>query len=232
MKNAKSISFLLIACLVALPAAMSYAKEPRRPNFDRVFNAEKEAKISQLSNLSSDQVFERLKSMDFYVDEEFMLKAIFIAFRHRRGEAIDLALNYITLPEREINNGDSIYRTQEHYVAKNILIAFPHASINKLVELYENSDSITRGNIVKALGQMAGDQPGKMLKDALYDETVFEEEDSEMDGEPLRICDLAYNQLVLRYNINDVLRNIGYYLTIEKRNYHIDNLQDILKDMH
>jgi hypothetical protein len=221
----------MIISLVSLPALISHAKEPQRPNCDHVFNSEKEAKISQISNLSSEQVFIRLKSIDFVLDEQMMHKAIFIAFRHRRGEGIDLALNYITLPEREINNGDLIYRTEDHYVANNILKVFPHASINKLVELYEYGDSITRGNIVKALGQMAGDQPRKMLMDALYDKTVFDEDDSEMDGEPLRICDLAYNQLVLRYNIKDVLRNIGYYLTIEKRDYHIDNLQDILKDM-
>jgi hypothetical protein len=229
MKNAKSISFLMIACLIALPAAMSYAKEPQRPNFDHVFNAEKEAKISQISNLSSDQVFEKLKSMDFFIDEEFMLKSIFIAYRHRRGEAIDLALYFITLPEREeINNSDLIDRTKEHYVSKNILKAFPHASIDKLVELYDNGDSVTRGNIVRAIGQMAGDQPRKMLMDALYDKTIFDEEDSEMVGEPLRICDLAYNQLVLRYKIKDVLRTIGCSHRIETRDYHIDILKNRL----
>jgi hypothetical protein len=226
MNSYKNIIFLMIIYLVALPAVISHAEEPRRPNFDHVFSAEKEAKISQISKLSPEQVFERLKSIEFVLDEQMMHKTLFIAFRHRREEGIDLALYYITLPEREeINNGDLIDRTQDHYVAKKIFIVFPHASINKLVELYENGDSITRGNIIKTIGQMAGAQPRNMLMDALYDETVFDEEDSEMDGEPLRICDLAYNQLVLRYNIKGVLRNIGYYLPIRKRNYHIEILK-------
>ena len=47
-------------------------------------------------------------------------------------------------------------------------------------------------------------------------------------GEPLRICDVAYNQLVLRYNVKGVLRVIGTIHKIDVRNYHIEKLKALL----
>ena len=41
----------------------------------------------------------------------------------------------------------------------------------------------------------------------------------------MRICDVAYNQLVLRYRIKNVLRTIGPIYRPENRDYHISVLK-------
>ena len=187
--------------------------------------------IDQICKLSTEEVFENLKGIEFFVDEDMLNKAVFKAFMHRREEAIELALDYLTLPEREINDGDLIDRSQEHYISKKILEVFPHASTSKVVALYESGDDITRGNLIQAMGNMAGGKTTRirdLLIGALDDKTVFIEDDPEIDGDSLRICDLAYNQLVLRYAVTDVLRTIGYSNRIEMRDYHIDILKDKL----
>ena len=44
---------------------------------------------------------------------------------------------------------------------------------------------------------------------------------------PLRVCDVAYNLIVLHYGIQNVLRTIGTVHRIEVRDYHIDKLKGI-----
>lgn len=41
----------------------------------------------------------------------------------------------------------------------------------------------------------------------------------------MRICDLAYNQLVLRYRLKNVLRTIGPVHRIETQDSHIEILK-------
>ncbi len=73
-----------------------------------------------------------------------------------------------------------------------------------------------------------GDVIRLLLIEALDDDTSCEDRLPETVGEPLRICDVAYNQLVLRYNIKGVLRTIGTVHNLEAREYHIQKLMDLL----
>ena len=94
------------------------------------------------------------------------------------------------------------------------------------VGLYSRSDAATRGNIVRASGKIPGDDPVRdFLILALDDKSPCEEEGLDALGEPLRVCDVAYNQLVLRYNVKRVLRTLGPMHRIEVREYHIGVLK-------
>jgi hypothetical protein len=66
-----------------------------------------------------------------------------------------------------------------------------------------------------------------ILKEALEDKSVCEETLPETLGDPLRVCDEAYNQIVLHFGIQNVLRTIGTVHKIEVRDYHIDKLKGI-----
>ena len=59
------------------------------------------------------------------------------------------------------------------------------------------------------------------------DKSVCEEKLPESVGDPLRVCDVAYNQIVLHFEIQNVLRTIGTVHRIEVRDYHIDKLKAI-----
>ena len=205
------------------------AAEPTRPAVGYVFDAKKEAKIKELANLPLEEAFAKLKDKDFAVNDTLLHKAIFTAFQDRRQEAIDLALDYLKLPIMETIDYKRVNRVDDFYIAKKILHVFPEESVDSLLELYESSDAITKGNIIQVLGQMEGGQAIRdFLIGALDDRTFCEGEDLETMGPSLRICDAAYNQLVLRYKIKNVLRTIGTVYTIEQRDYHIEILKSQL----
>jgi hypothetical protein len=56
---------------------------------------------------------------------------------------------------------------------------------------------------------------------------VCEETLPESLGDPLRLCDVAYNQIVLHFEIQNALRTIGTVHKIEIRDYHIDKVKGI-----
>ena len=142
---------------------------------------------------------------------------------------ITMALNTLSMPDREVIGGEIVDRSQAHYVAKQILQVFPKMATRELLKMYKNADSITRGNIIRAAGNVAGGSKiKKLLIRALDDKEFCEYKYLEMEGEPLRVCDVAYNQLVLRYEINDALRTIGTEFRVEVRDYHIDNLKKMV----
>lgn len=215
---------LFVAVLVSL-AAVAGAFEPRKPNVDRVFDGKKEAVIAGTALLSSADAFDRLKGVDFLGEDEFIAKTIHKSFGNRKAEAIDLSLQALSLPRVEIVNGNEINRTRDQYVAKKIFEVFPEESIPRLLKLYETGDSTTRGNVIRASGTVAGSEVNAFLLHALNDKTYAEAEHPEIDGPPMRFCDLAYNQLVMRHKVKNVLRAIGPNLRLENRDYQISMLK-------
>jgi len=96
-------------------------------------------------------------------------------------------------------------------------------------KVQDNGDTVARSNVISVLGRMAGGQRVRdLLISALDDTTFCVSEYPERTGQLLRICDLAYNQLVLRYMVKDVLRTIGTVHSIEVRDYHINVLKSLL----
>jgi hypothetical protein len=215
---------LVIGCLTSL-ITVSLASEPTRPEFDRVLDRNREDSIQNVSNLSSTEVLKRLKDVDYIADDYYMRKTIYKSFHHRKMEGIDQSLQKLSLPEKQFTNGNVIHRTRDLYIGKKIFETFPEDSVPRLLKLYESGDAVTKGNVIRVSGNLAGPAVDRLLMTALYDKTVCEQEYPELDGSPMRVCDLAYNQLVLRFNIQNVLRTIGPIYRLETRDYHITILK-------
>lgn len=221
--------FTLTILAFFLMNIFAIAKEPFKPKVNRKLAPEKEGKIRELENLSMELTFERLKSVDFLGDNDLLHRAIFTSFRYRKNAAIDYSLQYLERPSVQFENDMPVSRANELYVAKKVFEVFPSEAADTLLELYDSSGPVTRGNVVRVSGKLAGgDAIRNLLINALNDKAFCENEHPEMTEKPLRVCDVAYNQLVLRYSIKNVLRTIGPIYNIEIRDYHIDILKNLL----
>jgi hypothetical protein len=214
----------LLACILS-GGNTAIAAEPQRPDVHRKLDAKNEQMINKLSRYSPEEAFEDLKAPRFLADENLMNRAVYESFRERRREGIALAMRTLSLPVKEPINGGTVHRARDLYVARKIVEVFPDESAPVLLNLYESGDATTKGNIIRASGKLAGEAARDLLIRALSDKTFCDPVDPEIDGPPMRICDLAYNQLVLRYRIKNVLRTIGPIDRIETRDLHITNLK-------
>jgi hypothetical protein len=224
-----SITIIVAFTYISLFCALVFASEVKRPDVNKIFSREKETKIQTLKSLRIKEAFESLKEVEFLINRDFKYKAIYTAFNNRKSEAISLAESYLTLPLIEVVEGRRVNRVPNFNIARKIFEVFPDESTPVLTNLYKRSDAIKRGNIIRACGGVSGGQPIEdLLIKALDDKSFAEEETPEMMGEPLRVCDIAYNQLVLRYGVRNVLRTISSAHRIETRDYHIQMLKNQL----
>jgi hypothetical protein len=234
MIGSKSIVYYLMSVLVfSNPGIIAFAAESVKIDVSYTLDAEKEKIIRDLGALPVHQAFKRLKRSDILSNEKFLNKAVFYAFQNRRSTAVAFALNAMqqqlysyTADGRPINRGVNVY------IAGKVFAMFPGESISPLVRQYQRGDAITRANIIRASGAIA-DHPriGQLLITALNDKAFYEREEGfESVDMPMRVCDHAYNQIVLHYQIKSVLRTISPVQRVETRNYHIDILKNILKE--
>lgn len=181
--------------------------------------AKKEAKIEALVSMDAQRAFEELQKPSFMYDRKDLKRAIRTGFKNREGLAVAFALKTvesIQSDEGEPGQGKSFY------ISKMVLATFPHKSIAALNRMYRISDSSTKGNVIKVLGiMMPRGQVKHLLVAALDNKAFCEEENPEIVGYPLRVCDVAYNQLVWRHRTKGVLRTIGTSHSMEVRDYHI-----------
>ena len=229
LRKFTGITLIVIMACISFLYSFAVAGEPRRPSINKMFSSQKEARIQALKSLKTAEVLDNLKSSDFMINKDFSYKAIYNAFSDRRAEAISHAMDNLKSTSRQVVNGRRIPHGREFLTAKRILEVFPDEAVPSMRELYHRSDAITRGNILSASGGIAGGPAVKeMLVKALDDKSAAEEETPEMLGEPLRVCDIAYNELVLRYHVRGVLRTICTAHTIKIRDYHINKLKGLL----
>lgn len=143
---------------------------------------------------------------------------------------MDYVQIYLMQPLPEAVSGESETGEKDFLLSKRIFETFPEDAAPVLGALYNSGDEVTRGNTIRAAGKVAGGQETKrLLTEALGDRSSYERLAPDDMGEPLRVCDMAYNQLVLRYSIRNVHRIIGPANTIEVRDQLIDMLKGILK---
>jgi PKD repeat protein len=188
---------------------------------------EQRKRLKELKGLPLEEAFERLKGVEFMTNDVLMKKAVSVAFKHRKAEAISMATNYVRLPVESVVDGQRVNRLADFFVAKKILQVFASKAKGTLLELYKTDDTVVKGNIIQVAGGMAGNAAmRKLLIAALDDKTICEDRNPETEGEYLRICDMAYNQLVLCRKLKNVLRTIGNMQSIEVRDYHIDLLKN------
>lgn len=230
MNQYKEIILLILALTVWTSAhASGDIREPSRPKVDMMFDDRKEAGINKLAGLSAQEVFENLKNAEYLLNTDLMYKAIYKSFYSRKQAALNLAVRYLRSPLTEVIGGKPVSRLKDFTVAKRIFETFPEDAVIILVPLYDRSDEVTRANILQAAGKLAGGQQTRELfMRALNDRAAYEDENPDSSGRPMRICDMAYNQLVLRYNIRNVLRTISPSHALQTRDYHIGILKGLL----
>jgi len=211
----KIISMILLCCFILCPFLTQV--DARETGID----SSKEAKLQQLKNLSKEDAFQNLKREDFFYDDEFLKKGIGRAFNNRKEKAVQFAIGHLKTGKKTRD----VEEAKTFHIAKKILQMFPDESQGYLAELYNSGDPGMRRNVVHAVAGMPGSDFTKyILTNALEDKSVCEEKFSETPGEPLRVCDVAYNLIVLHYQ---VLRTIGTAHRIEVRDYHINKLKSI-----
>lgn len=223
--RAIAIAIYVIVGIMILAFGSAYAGAPSLPKVDRQFSLEKEQRIHQLEHLSIQAVFQAFESPEFFDEVDYLDKAIFQAFNFRTGQAIDRALGYAR-STRIANSPEGGWKL---YIAKRIVQVFPDEALDGLLDIYASSGPKIRANVIYMIGQMAGEDVVRtLLVEALYDTSICQDVLAETLGEPLRICDAAYNQLVIRYRFKDVLRTIGSVHAIAVRDHHIQLLQNRL----
>jgi len=209
---------LMMIVLIALPISVVYPEEPVVPDVDHTFSMERERRIDQLERLSSRNVINAFVSPEFFDQEDYLDKAIFRAFDHRSHEAIGLALGYV----QSTQVGEEGESARKLYIAKRMFQIFPEEVVDDLINIYSRSGPKVRSNVIYVVGQMAGtDEIKTLLVNALSDMDYCQDVTDETLGKPLRVCDMAYNQLVIRYNVENVLRTIGSTHALDVRDYYI-----------
>ncbi len=202
--------------------------EPLPLNVETKLSNEQTNTIYSLESLFLEDTFIRLQGADIFPNKAFLHSAIYSAMKFREEEAVAFAVDYIRKSGSSNSQGEWKDDARAFYVAKEILRVFPETAMEHIFPLYEVSGPKIRGRIVRSLGSISGYDAQELLFSALEDQRYFENDDEELNGIPMRVCDLAYNQLVLRYRIKGVLRNIAPMHKIDVRDYHIEILKNNL----
>ena len=205
--------------------------EPKRPEVQNILGPEDELRISEVARLKPKEAFKKLEGVEFLVNEKLLHRAIYETYKDRKAEGLDLAYYQLTLPQIEFIKGKMADRTAAFYVSKKIMEVFPGESVRELSQLYKSGDGMVQGNVIRASGKISGGEISRLLVKALDNKKNSEEKSPEIEGFPLRVCDEAYNQLVLRYKVRDVLRTIGNGLSPELRDYHIGVLKKKIDEL-
>ena len=136
---------MIFLCGITLCALLTQA-DARESKVDPV----KEAKIQQLTNLSTEDVFQNLKREDFFYDDEFLKRGIGRAFKNRKEEGVRFAISYIKTGKKTRD----VEKAKNFHVAKKILQTFPDESQEYLAELYSSGDPGIRRNVVHVVAGM------------------------------------------------------------------------------
>ncbi len=177
------------------------------------------------ASLSPDEAVRWLEGLNVFYEQDYLRTAIARAFGNRIDEGISHAIETLRLPGRDEAGKPVPGRAKAYFVARNILLVYAEAAAERIPAAYDAGDAVARANLINVSGAIPGEDVTGMLVRALDDRTFLDDHDPERAGEPLRICDLAYNQLVLRFRIKGVLRTIGPALGTVNRDYHISILR-------
>jgi hypothetical protein len=216
------IAMYFLVWFLCWPFGIANAVEPARPDVNQRLSTQKEERFNQLVDLSVENAFKKLKAPEFMADEEYLNRAIHEAFKDRKEEAVEIAMTFVR--SKQVQKSED--GPENLYIAKQVLHVFPGVALESLLDLYGSAGPKVRRNVVYVLGEMAGGKTVRaLLIHALDDTATCEEASPETVGDPLRVCDVAYNPLVIRYKVKGVLRTIGTVHDIEVRDHHIEKLK-------
>ena len=225
----KKITIEIVVISMCLCSVSHAFKEPVKPAVNFKLEPYKEYEVNRLVGEEVEEVFSRLKDNEFQNDPRLKQKAIHEAFKNRSQRAVRYAIGRVASRPPSVEGNIWNRGAIDVAIGKNVLEVFPDVAADELPEAFYAGTSYARGNLVRAAGAIAGGEKVRaLLIDALYDQDFCEPELPEMAGLPMRVCDVAYNQLVLRYKIPNVLRTIGVSHSISARDYHIEQLKHIL----
>lgn len=231
MKRA-TILFIVANLLLWTAILLVRRHEPLLFASEAEITAEQERNLRKLAAISLQDAFEELKKPEISASETVLDRGVSLAFAGNDEKAIAMAMNTLRSPRIQIADKKFVNRSDDFRIAKKIFQQFPDEAVKKLEEEYKKADPGLKGNIIQVLGGLSDEGKVKpILMKALNNDSFCEEEHPEMEGIPLRVCDAAYNQLVLRYRIKDVLRTISTIHRIDTRDYHISILKERLASM-
>ena len=225
MTATKIIAICLLVGLMVFTPDRARTQEPAGPGSDRTLSPAKVKKIDQLAAMPIPEVFTILRSPEFLDEEEYLNKAIYTAFNHRSEQAVQFALGYVRSTQlKKIPTG-----TQDFYIAKQTLQIFPDQSWKACLIYTAAGGPKSEEMSSKCSVKWTADNPSGMYWSTPWTTRPFARAiQPESTGEPLRICDVAYNQIVIRYKIKNVPRVIGSIHAIDMRDHHIQILKDML----
>ena len=184
-----------------------------------------EKNIKQISSRSIEEVFNICKQENFINNKKLLDDTINEAFKNRKTEVIKRAIFELGYSMNEFPDEDIAVPNLNYDVAKAVLRKFPDDSVVILLQTYKKSSNIKKANIIRVMGSMIDRRAVRnQLVKALDDKTTCEEEINNVI--PLRICDIAYNEIVLNARVKKVLRTIANYHPIDVRDYHISILKN------
>lgn len=188
-------------------------------------NNDQKADIAEMKTLNAEEAFEVLAEPEYVANDRLSETAASQAFANKEYQAVEYSMNKLQSVD-EMSDYNAICELK---AAKTILSQFPETSIPQILDAYPKTDIISKANLLNAAGKMVCDERIKdLLVKALDNKTETIDINLELVGHPLRICDIAYNQLVLNLQITDVLRTIGTAMSDDIRDYHINVLKSRL----
>jgi hypothetical protein len=195
----------------------------------RELGVDQELTIEELRGLEVAESFHRLSGDEFLGEPELMEAAVLELYSLESAEAVETALASLGRPFARMEDGIVRVRSGEVYVAKKVLEAFPEVSTGRLVEAYAAADPEVRGNLLRAIGRLADQKPiHDLLLTALDDTTPAEPEEIQELGLPMRLCDLAYNQLMLEHRFRGIPRTLGSSHSLTARDLSIQEMKLLL----
>ncbi|BBO77677.1 hypothetical protein DSCW_50940 [Desulfosarcina widdelii] len=193
---------------------------------------QKSSLIRRVESLPPSQALEYLTHIEILSDAQLLDQAIHQGFGHRRKQAVVHSLGALRQPINQIlADGSVVSRGKLFYVVGKVIATFDEEAVTPLLECYRRGDAITRANVVRVCGDISGDpRIRRLLVEALEDRDFYEDTASEANasGDPMRVCDLAYNQIVLHYQVRSVPRMLGRYHRLKTRDRYIGMLKAMM----
>lgn len=120
-------------------------------------------------------------------------------------------------PTTDVVSGRVIDRTREVFMARQVLKAMGEPALQRLLELSAAEDPFFKRNILYALSDFDRQEAIDILVTALDDRSQCKKVTPETFRRPLRVCDEAYNLLVLKLSPPGLRAPLGQVHTLDQR---------------
>ncbi len=192
---------------------------------------ERTALAGHLLSIPLDEPMRALADSAFTEDSRLLLSEIPPAFEGRLEEAFSLAVEKLRRPAWPAAEGDDGFDAGALLFARTLFEAFPAEAVDAVLRAFENGTGVLRGNLILAAGSLIrfdGRIETLFLAALGNEEPATDPEAGDLEVEPFRLCDLAYNELVLHLQVPGVLRTLGPVHSLKTRDHHIGILKEAL----